>query len=123
MHDRRLEHQDKLRMADLVWYADRLGLDVARFTEDLRGHVAAKRIAQDGEGADRGRVSGTPTFFVNGHRHHGAYDMDTLSQSAAPAAAPSWRRRSAHVPCRLQAILAIAAPGSRSASAGQGGAV
>ena len=46
MHDQLLEHQDKLRMADLVSYADRLGLDVARFTEDLRGHVAAKRIAQ-----------------------------------------------------------------------------
>src|SRR4051812_24736021 len=66
MHDRLLEHQDKLRMADLVSYADRLGLDVARFTEDVRGRVAAKRIAQDGEGADRGRVSGSPRSSSTG---------------------------------------------------------
>ena len=47
MHDQLLEHQDKLQMADLVSYADRLGLDVARFTEELQGHVGANRIAQD----------------------------------------------------------------------------
>ena len=87
MHDQLLEHQDKLRMADLVSYADRLGLDVARFTEDLRGHVGANRIAQDVEGADLSRVSGTPTFFVNGRRHHGAYDIDTLSRAVRAAGA------------------------------------
>jgi len=39
MYDLLLERQDKLRMADLVSYADGLGLDVARFTEDVQGHV------------------------------------------------------------------------------------
>jgi protein-disulfide isomerase len=87
MHDQLLEHQDKLRMADLVSYADRLGLDVARFTEDLQGHVGANRIAQDVEGADLSRVSGTPTFFINGRRHHGAYDIDTLSRAVRAAGA------------------------------------
>jgi hypothetical protein len=67
MHDRLLEHQDKLRMADLVSYADRLGLDVARFTEDVRGRVAAKRIAQDGEGARTGaRVRARPRSWSTG---------------------------------------------------------
>src|SRR3954451_17799773 len=79
--------QDKLRMADLVSYADRLGLDVARFTEDLQGHVGANRIARDVEGADLSRVSGTPTFFINGRRHHGAYDIDTLSRAVRAAGA------------------------------------
>ena len=87
MHDQLLEHQDKLRMADLVSYADRLGLDVARFTEELQGHVGANRIAQDVEGADLSRVSGTPTFFINGRRHHGAYDIDTLSRAVRAAGA------------------------------------
>src|SRR4051794_11199770 len=89
MHDQLLEHQDKLRMADLVSYADRLGLDVARFTEQLQGHAGANRIAQDVEGANVSHVSGTPTFFINGRRHHDAYDIDTLSraQSAPPAPA------------------------------------
>jgi protein-disulfide isomerase len=87
MHDQLLEHQDKLRMADLVSYADRLGLDVARFTEELQGHVGANRIAQDVEGADLSGVSGTPTFFINGRRHHGAYDIDTLSRAVRAAGA------------------------------------
>src|SRR3954467_12882782 len=87
MHDELLEHQDRLRMADLVSYADRLGLDVARFSEGLQGHVGAHRIAQDVEGADLSRVSGTPTFFINGRRHHGAYDIDHLSRAVRAAGA------------------------------------
>src|SRR3954453_15229460 len=89
MHDELLEHQDRLRMADLVSYADRLGLDVARFTEALQAHVGANRIAQDVEGADLSRVSGTPTFFINGRRHHGAYDIDHLSRAVSAAGAPA----------------------------------
>jgi protein-disulfide isomerase len=87
MHDQLLEHQDKLQMADLVSYADRLGLDVARFTEELQRRVGANRIAQDVEGADLSRVSGTPTFFINGRRHHGAYDIDHLSRAVRAAGA------------------------------------
>ena len=51
MHDQLLEHQDEQQMSDLVSYADRLGLDVARFTTELEGHAGASRIAQDVEGA------------------------------------------------------------------------
>ena len=87
MHDLLLEHQDALRLPDLVSYAERLGLDVARFTEDLQEHVGANRIAQDVEGADLSGVSGTPTFFINGRRHHGAYDIDTLSRAVHAAGA------------------------------------
>jgi protein-disulfide isomerase len=70
-----------------VRYAGRLGLDVARFTEDLQDHVGANRIAQDVEGADLSGVSGTPTFFINGRRHHGAYDLGTLSRAVHAAGA------------------------------------
>jgi Na+/H+ antiporter NhaA len=87
MHDLLLERQDKLQMPDLVSYAERLGLDVVRFTEDLQGHVGANRIAQDVEGADLSGVSGTPTFFINGRRQHGAYDIDTLSRAVRAAGA------------------------------------
>ena len=36
------------------------------------------RVAEDVASADASGVSGTPTFFVNGRRHQGAYDIDTL---------------------------------------------
>jgi len=33
------------------------------------------------------RVSGTPTFFLNGRRHHGAYDIENLSNAVRLARA------------------------------------
>jgi protein-disulfide isomerase len=30
-------------------------------------------------------VSGTPTFFINGQRHYGAYDIATLSDAVKAA--------------------------------------
>jgi len=78
-HDLLLAHQDALRPDDLMRYARELGLDVDRFSEDLRGHAGAARVAEDVDSADLSGVSGTPTFFVNGRRHHGAYDIETLS--------------------------------------------
>jgi protein-disulfide isomerase len=87
MHDLLLEHQDALRPPDLVSYAERLGLDVARFTQDLQDNLGTNRIAQDVEGADLSAVSGTPTFFINGRRHHGANDIDALSRAVRAAGA------------------------------------
>jgi len=87
MHDMLLRHQDALRPADLVGYAAALGLDVERFARDLRKHVYTSRVAEDVDTADLGGVSGTPTFFVNGQRHHGAYDIDSLSQAVRTARA------------------------------------
>jgi protein-disulfide isomerase len=87
MHDPLLEHEDALGPLDLVADAGRLGFDVARFTEDLEEHVGANRIAQDIEGADLSGVSCTPTFFVDGRRRHGAYDLGTLSRAVHAAGA------------------------------------
>ena len=37
------------------------------------------------DSADLSGVSGMPTFFVNGKRHHGAYDISTLSDAVRTA--------------------------------------
>ena len=87
MHDLLLAHQDALRPRDLVRYAGQLGLDVERFTDDLRHHAGAGRVADDVEGADLSAVSGTPTFFVNGRRHRGAYDAEHLTAAVRTARA------------------------------------
>jgi Na+/H+ antiporter NhaA len=80
MYELLLTHQDALAPADLMGYAEQLGLDRERFDHDLEDHVGAARIAEDVDGADLSSVSGTPTFFVNGRRHYGAYDIETLKQ-------------------------------------------
>ena len=87
MHDLLLAHQDALGWRGLIDYAERLGLDLERFTTDLREHVGAAKVAEDVDSADLSGVSGTPTFFVNGRRHYGAYDIGTLSEAVRAAGA------------------------------------
>ena len=87
MHDLLLDHQDALRLDDLVGYAEQLGLDLDRFTTALREHAGTGRVAEDVDGADLSGVSGTPTFFINGRRHYGAYDIATLSAAVHAAGA------------------------------------
>jgi predicted DsbA family dithiol-disulfide isomerase len=87
MHDLLLQHQDALRPPDLTRYAAELGLDTDRFADELRRHVWGGRVAEDVDSADLSSVSGTPTFFVNGVRHQGAYDVETLSAAVRAARA------------------------------------
>jgi Na+/H+ antiporter NhaA len=92
MHDLLLEHQDALGFRDLIGYAEQLGLDVERFEEDLRTRTGAGHIAWDVDSADLSGVSGTPTFFINGLRHYGAYDIATLSGAVKAARAREFVR-------------------------------
>jgi Na+/H+ antiporter NhaA len=85
MHDLLLEHRGPFRLSDLIGYAEQLGLDADRFAEDLHRHAGAAHIAEDVDSADLGGVSGTPTFFINDRRHHGAYGVDTLAAAVRTA--------------------------------------
>ena len=87
MHDMLLDHQGGLGARDLMRYAAVLDLDIDRFREDLRTHAGAGRISEDVDSADLSGVSGTPTFFINGLRHDGAYDLPTLSSAVKIARA------------------------------------
>jgi Na+/H+ antiporter NhaA len=85
LHDLMLDRQDALRPRDLVGYADELGLDVERFRTDLRKNAGAAHVAEDVDSADVSGVSGTPSFFINGRRHHGAYDIAGLTAAVRTA--------------------------------------
>ena len=87
MYDLLLANQDAIGPKDLMRYAADLGLDVDRFTAALREHTAAARVAEDVDSADLSGVSGTPTFFVNGRRHYGAYDVASLAAAVEAARA------------------------------------
>src|SRR5262249_18005302 len=79
MHHLLLANPDPLELEDLTGYAGALGLDVERFATDLNRNVGTARIAEDVDSAELSGVSGTPTFFINGKRHQGAYDIETLT--------------------------------------------
>ena len=52
MHDMLMEHQGALTARNLIQYAADLGLNTARFTDDLRKHAGAARVAEDVDSAD-----------------------------------------------------------------------
>jgi Na+/H+ antiporter NhaA len=81
MHDRLMAHQDQLTPKELVQHARELGLDVERFANDLRERAHESRVLEDVGSADASGVAGTPSFFVNGMRHQGAYDLATLTRA------------------------------------------
>ncbi len=84
-YDDLFSDQGALTTRDMVERAGRLGLDVERFTSELRRHDYASRIAEDVASADESGVSGTPTFFINGRRYQGAYDVATLTAAVRAA--------------------------------------
>jgi Na+/H+ antiporter NhaA len=89
MHDLLLRQQDDLGVKSLIRAAESLRLDMDVFREHLRKRKGAARIAEDVESADMSGVSGTPSFFINGQRHQGAYDVVTLSKAVRLARARS----------------------------------
>jgi protein-disulfide isomerase len=87
MHDKLLDNQEALTGRDIMRYAEELGLDTERFHDEIKRHEHAPRVARDVESAELSGVAGTPTFFVNGQRHQGAYDIDTLKKAVRAARA------------------------------------
>jgi protein-disulfide isomerase len=86
MHDLLFEHQDHLHDEDLMLYAKTIGLDVERFAEELAAGVYAPRVREDFMSGVRSGVNGTPTFFVNGVRHDGPFDAQSLYAALVAAA-------------------------------------
>jgi predicted DsbA family dithiol-disulfide isomerase len=66
MHERLCAAGDDLTRDHLIAYAAGLGLDVARFTADLDGHVHEQAVNEDFKRAVAGGVKLPPTLFING---------------------------------------------------------
>jgi protein-disulfide isomerase len=78
MHDLLYANQQRLGDQDLHAYAERLGLDLERFDHELAEHVHAARVHDDFLTGVRSGVNGTPSFYINGARHNGSFDTETL---------------------------------------------
>ncbi len=82
--------QDHQMPRDILRRASDLGLDTERFAEDLRSSEVANRVQDDILDAEAMDITAVPTFFVNGHRHVGPYDAQSLARAlraTAPVAA------------------------------------
>ena len=78
MHHSLYEHQNALELLDVEQYAVALGLDLDQFVADMASEEVMNRVKEDFRGGVRSGVNGTPTFFLNGVRYNGSFDLDTL---------------------------------------------
>lgn len=95
MHDRLFEAHRKLESEDLVRYAVEIGLDPTRFEKEMAEHAHASRVREDLESGLASGARGTPTFFIDGVKHEGSYDLQTLLAvtESWPGEDPSQRHR------------------------------
>jgi NhaA family Na+:H+ antiporter len=78
MHDRLFARQDDLGLDTVIDAAQALDLDLDRFVDDLQQGVHLEHIRLDVQSAERSGVRGTPTFFVGGRCHEGAWEAEAL---------------------------------------------
>jgi diadenylate cyclase len=86
MHDLLFESRDDLDDEALRRFATRLGLDLARFEDDLAERRHAPHVREDRLDGERSGVEGTPTFFINGARYEGSLDLEGLLAAVEEAA-------------------------------------
>lgn len=86
MHDVLFENQSALEDEDLGEYASDLGLDAERLLAEIESGAHTGRVREDFQSGVRCGVNGTPTFFINGLRYDGAYDVESLLAALAQAA-------------------------------------
>ena len=86
MHDLLYEHQKTLDDTHLGRFAEQLGLDMARFDEDLAARSYEDRVREDFMSGVRSGVNGTPTFFINEVRYDGRWDEGHLRRALEQAA-------------------------------------
>ena len=87
MYELLLRPASRLDLRSLLGYAERLGLDVARFENDVAGNVYASKIERDVLEGARNGVNATPKFYVDGRRIDGKFPLEGLAEAVRSAIA------------------------------------
>ena len=81
MHDLLYQEQENLGDNALFRYVTQIGLPADKLGEALEAGTYRPRVRADFSSGVRSGVNGTPTFFLNGQRHDGSFDYDTLADA------------------------------------------
>jgi hypothetical protein len=80
LHDLMFNNHDKLSRQNILAWAMRLNMDMAKFTKDMDSQETENIVLRNiAEGDDIG-VLGTPTVFLNGHRYNGELTVADLGK-------------------------------------------
>ena len=112
MHDSLYSREPPIDESALVAIAASLGLDMERFTRDLRDSGLRRRVEEDLAEGRRNGVTGTPTIFIDGVRYDGAWDFHSMLEALEqPVGARVHRtaRAFANLPTSAGLVLLLAA--------------
>lgn len=85
MHDLLFDNQLHLKANHLQAYAERLSIDLTRYTAEMDDHVYLQRVREHQQSGRDSGVRGTPTFFVNGHLQDVSFGMEGLFSAVEAA--------------------------------------
>lgn len=113
MHDRIFGNDHPPRDRDgILKMARELGLDMARFANDLDSDAVRTRVEEDLREGRANGVTGTPTFFVDGLRYDGAWDFHSILEAVQRPVAQRLQRSAlvfANLPASGGLVLILAA--------------
>ena len=75
MHDRLFANSRHLNEAGILALAKDLGLDMNRFSADMKSEKIQAEINKDMKDGDQAGVYGTPAFFINGKLYNGPMEV------------------------------------------------
>jgi protein-disulfide isomerase len=78
MHDLLFDNQPHLDLHELQSYAERLQLDMARYTAEMNDHVYLQRIREHTLSGRESGARSTPTFFVDGKIQDVSFGLQLL---------------------------------------------
>jgi protein-disulfide isomerase len=83
LHDRMYANYRAISAPRILAWGQEIGLDMNRFRADLTGRKYAARVAAEEQEGEKAGVEGTPTFFLNGKRFNGVFDLETVAPLVA----------------------------------------
>jgi protein-disulfide isomerase len=92
MYDYLFKHGQVVTEDNLRRSAANLGLNGARFDRELLDRTYSRHVDEDIQSGKSSGVKSTPTFFINGDRYNGAWDLDTLLNALDEEGVFSWRQ-------------------------------
>ncbi len=85
MHDILFKNTKALDDADLVKYAEKLGLNIEQFNKDRNNEDIKTEILKEQKQAVKNGATGTPAFFVNGKKLSGAKPLTSFKMAVEAA--------------------------------------
>jgi protein-disulfide isomerase len=79
MHDKMYANFRSINQARIMAWATESGLDLAKFRADLDSHKYAARVKAEEQEGETAGVGGTPTFFINGKRFNGVFELKAIA--------------------------------------------